>query len=150
MPCKDHMTTKAHPARTHPLLPQSSSFFPSLCPLFIHPLSQCQLSPFKFSLQLHSGLQIAWQETLIVGETATLNCSSDLDVTMTEWWYSGAVVVSSTGPRAELIFNPVRDTFHSRRYSCRVTSPYGVQEQTIITIVEGKLMFLQLGWQLGL
>lgn len=75
-----------------------------------------------------------------MGETSTLTCSSDLDVSMTEWLYNSAIAVSSTGPQAELVFNPVQDTFHNRHYTCKVTSPYGVQEQTVITIVEGKII----------
>ena len=77
-------------------------------------------------------------DVLIVGRASTLTCSSDLDVTMTEWLYNGGVVQSSTGPQAQLLFNPVNDTIHNRQYTCRVTSPYGFQQQTVISTAEGR------------
>ena len=77
-------------------------------------------------------------DVLIVGRTSTYTCSSDLDVIMTEWLYNGGVVQSSTGPQTQLLFNPVRDTFHNRQYTCRVTSPYGAQQQTITVTTEGR------------
>ena len=80
-------------------------------------------------------------DVLIVGRTSTLTCSSDLDVTMTEWLYNVGVVQSSTGPQTQLLFNPVNDTIHNRLYTCQVTSPYGVQQQTIIITAEGGVSF---------
>ena len=81
-------------------------------------------------------------DVLIVGRASTLTCSSDLDVTMTEWLYNGGVVQSSTGPHAQLLFNPVNDTIHNRQYTCRITSPYGVQQQTVIITAEGGVSFI--------
>ena len=80
-------------------------------------------------------------DVLIVGRAARLTCSSDLDVTMAEWLYNGGVVQSSTGPQAQLLFNPVRDIIHNRQYTCRVTSPYGTQQQTVIITAEGGVSF---------
>ena len=84
------------------------------------------------------GLRVTMPIVLIVGTVATLTCSSDLDVTMTEWLYHGGVVQSSTGPQTQLLFNPVNDTIHNRQYTCRVTSPYGAQQQTITVTTEGR------------
>ena len=81
-------------------------------------------------------------DVLIVGRASTLTCSSDLDVTMTEWLYNGGVVQSSTAPQTQLLFNPVNDTIHNRQYTCRVTSPYGVQQQTVIITAEGGVSFI--------
>jgi len=79
---------------------------------------------------------------LTVGDNATLTCSSDLDVNMVEWLYNGQVVVSSSGPQADLMFTPVNDSIHNTQYICRVTSPYGVQEYSSSISVTGK----QLGY----
>jgi len=75
---------------------------------------------------------------LPVGDNATLTCSSDLDVNMVEWLYNGQVVVSSSGPQADLVFTPVNDSIHNTQYICRVTSPYGVQEYSSLIRVTGK------------
>ena len=79
-------------------------------------------------------------DVLIVGRAAGLTCSSDLDVTMTEWLYNGGVVQSSTASQSQLLFNPVNDTIHNRQYTCQITSPYGVQQQTIIITAEGRFI----------
>ena len=86
------------------------------------------------------GLQVTMPDVVIVGTVATLTCSSDLDVTMTEWLYNGGVVQSSTSSQAQLLFNPVNDTIHNRQYTCRVTSPYGAQQQTITVTAEGRFI----------
>ena len=86
------------------------------------------------------GLQVSMPDVVIVGTVATLTCSSDLDVTMAEWLYNEGVVQSSTAPQAQLLFNPVNDIIHNRQYTCRVTSPYGVQQQTITVTAEGRFM----------
>ena len=100
------------------------------------------LSPNSYLslIMLLLGLQVTMPNVLIVGTVATLNCSSDLDVTMTEWLYNEGVVQSSTSSQAQLVFNPVNDTIHNRQYTCRVTSPYGVQQQTITVTVEGRFI----------
>ena len=87
---------------------------------------------------LSPGMQVMMPDVLIVGRAATLTCSSDLDVTMTEWLLNGRAVQNSTHSQVQLLFNPVMDTIHSRQYTCRVTSPYGIQEQTIIITAEGR------------
>ena len=86
------------------------------------------------------GLQIQGSNILIVGETTSLICSSDLDISSIEWLYSGQVVASSTSQQElELEFSPVNDTIHGREYTCRVISPYGSQEETISVVAEGEL-----------
>ena len=73
---------------------------------------------------------------LQVGQSASLTCSSDLDVSSIEWLYSGQVVARSMGEQElKLEFDPVNDTIHGREYTCRVTSPYGSQERSVITTV---------------
>ena len=76
-----------------------------------------------------------------VGDNASLNCSTDLDVVSIEWLYNYQVISTSSADNAlQLVFNPVNDSIHSREYTCRITSPYGVQEQTVQAFVEGNLM----------
>ena len=74
-----------------------------------------------------------------VGKNATLTCSSDLSVTSTEWLYNFQVVKSSASSGLRLMFNPVNDNIHGNEYTCRITTPYGIQEQTVQLIVQGKL-----------
>ena len=75
----------------------------------------------------------------IVGQMASITCTSDLDVTSIEWLYDGGVVLSSTGQQElELTFNPVNDSLYGEQYTCRITSPYGIQETTVPIIAESK------------
>ena len=75
-----------------------------------------------------------------MGNDATLTCSSDLDASSVEWLYNGQVVVSSSGPQADLMFTPVNDSIHNTEYTCRVTNAYGTLEQSVTTLVEGNFL----------
>ena len=96
------------------------------------------------SLFDYTGLQITGNDaTLQVGRTASLTCSSDLDVTSIEWLHSGQVVATTTNQQElELVFSPVNDTIHGREYTCRVTSPYGAQERSVITTVASMITII--------
>lgn len=76
-----------------------------------------------------------------VGEDALLICSSDLSVTLTEWLHNFQVVTSSASSESQLAFNPVNDSIHGNEYTCRITSPYGIQEQAIQLVVQSKLNY---------
>ena len=92
------------------------------------------VSLFQLGLQTHTTSVI-----FSVGESASITCSSDLDVTSIEWLYEGQVVSYVAGQQElKIVFNPVNDTVHNSEYTCRVTSPYGIQENTIPVIAEGK------------
>ena len=94
-----------------------------------------------YSAQILLGLQITSSDDVFVGESASLTCSSDLDVTTIEWFLDGQVVLSNTGQQElELTFNPVPDTIHNSEYSCRVTSPYGTQEASHRVTAEGRVV----------
>ena len=67
-----------------------------------------------------------------------MTCSSDLDVTSIEWLYNLQVVSSSTASELQLVFSPVNDSVHGQEYTCRVTSSYGIQEQTVQPFVQSK------------
>ena len=96
---------------------------------------------YMHSAQILLGLQITpSDDVFVVGESASLTCSSDLDVTTIEWSLDGQVVLSNTGQQdLELTFNVVPDTIHDNGYSCNITSPYGTQEATHRVTAEGRL-----------
>ena len=87
------------------------------------------------------GIEISgYSSPLTVGESAQITCSSDLDVTTIEWLYNGELITSSNRPSSILIFETVYYSFHNRQYTCKVTTPYGEQEDTVAIIVECKLI----------
>ena len=93
----------------------------------------------------HAAIEIIGDDVpLVVGNDATLTCSSDLDGTSVEWFYNGQVVVSSSGSQADLVFTPVNDSIHNRQYTCRVTTPYGTLDQPVTTLVDGNSLFMLL------
>ena len=91
---------------------------------------------------IFQGLQIVGNDRpLIIGESATLICSSDLDVSKIEWFaqYYEALANSTSQP-ITLVFNQVSLDMHGAQYTCHVTSPYGIQERTITVITEGEML----------
>ena len=42
----------------------------------------------------------------------------------------------------ELAFNPANDSIHENVYTCRVTTPYGVQEQMVQVIAQSETSFI--------
>ena len=75
---------------------------------------------------------------LTVGDTVSIVCSTDLDVTTIEWITDGvsdiatnnATVDNSSSQSLTLVLDPVSNDHHNIQYTCRVTTPYGVQEET--------------------
>ena len=75
---------------------------------------------------------------LTVGDTVSIVCSTDLDVTTIEWIRDGvsdiatnnATVDNSSSQSLTLVLDPVSNDHHNIQYTCRVTTPYGVQEET--------------------
>ena len=75
---------------------------------------------------------------LTVGDTMSIVCSTDLDVTTIEWITDGvsdiatnnATVDNSSSQSLTLVLDPVSNDHHNIQYTCRVTTPYGVQEET--------------------
>jgi len=76
------------------------------------------------------GITIQGRNVYTVGLAETLTCSSDLAVTSMQWIYNFQVVNSTSTSAVQLSFNPVNETIHGREYTCRSTSPYGIQEST--------------------
>jgi len=66
-------------------------------------------------------------------------CSTDLDVMAIEWIRDGITVVNSNSQSLTLPLNPVSVDHHNTQYTCRVTSPYGTQEETINNTVQSEL-----------
>ena len=83
-----------------------------------------------------------YDDQLTVSEYATITCSFDLELTYIEWIYNSEVIVNSSSSSIDLSFSPVNDSIHGRQYTCRVTTPYGVQQQNVTITVQGKHYFL--------
>ena len=75
---------------------------------------------------------------LTVGVAVPIVCSTDLDVATIKWIRDGFTVGNSTSHSLTLVLNPVTADHHNTQYTCRVTSPYGVQEETVNITVQGK------------
>ena len=78
----------------------------------------------------------------IVGEEGSMTCSSDLDAISVEWLYNHQVISYSTASQLELVFSPVNDSIHNREYTCRVTTSYGIQEQSVQPFVQSEYIDL--------
>ncbi len=84
----------------------------------------------------YSGLQLTGnEEPFTVGSDLQLNCSSDLAILTAEWLYDGMVITQNTAGEAILEIPAVNDSLHNRQFTCRVATPFGVQERnTTITV----------------
>ena len=91
-----------------------------------------------WSLCGFSGASLTGNEAaLILGSSAVLNCSSDLPILTAEWLYNDVVIASSAG-EVLLTIPEVNDSLHNRKYTCRVTTPYGIEERNTTIAVAGK------------
>ena len=77
---------------------------------------------------------------LTVGHNASIMCSTDLDVVAVEWIRDGITVANSNSQSLTLPLNPVSADHHNTQYICRVTSPYGTQEETVNITVQSELL----------
>ena len=108
---------------------------------------------------LHSGIQVSSiNMPLPYGSTVSIVCSTDLDVTTIEWIRDGVTVDTlatsnvtvdtlatsnvtvdtSSSQSLTLVLDPVLADYHDTQYTCRVTSPHGVQEKTVDITVQRK------------
>lgn len=86
------------------------------------------------------GLQISgYSGYLTVGQSANITCSYDLTFTSIEWLYNNEIVVSSTASQLDLSFDPVSDSIHGRQYTCKVITPYGIQEERLTIQIRGRV-----------
>ena len=94
----------------------------------------------NFLLILHVLGIATWQssDVFTLGESASIFCSSDLDVVSTKWLHNNLVVGFSSESLLELVFDSVNDSIHNEEYICQVTSPYGIQEQSVRPFVQSK------------
>ena len=67
-------------------------------------------------------------------------CSTNLDVATIEWIRDNATVNNSRSQSLTLLLDPVAADHHNTQYTCRVTSPYGVQEETVNITVQGRFL----------
>ena len=110
------------------------------------------------------------QTPLTVGDTVSILCSTKLDVATIEWIRDGVTVDSvavnndnvamnndtvttnnetvatnvtvsnSSSQSLTLLLDPVSADHHNTQYTCRLTSPYGVQEETVNITVQGRFL----------
>ena len=80
--------------------------------------------------------------TLSVGDTITITCSTDLDAIAVQWYYNSNMIVNSPGSLADLVFNPVNDSFPNREYVCTVLTSSCSIDQATTVIVQGIIKFL--------
>ena len=79
-------------------------------------------------------------ELFIVGQRASLTCTSDLDdLTSMEWLNRDGVMLASSENSQSVVleFDPVNDSIHNLRYICRAVTPVGNQDQHDRILVEG-------------
>jgi len=83
---------------------------------------------------------ITVQTPFIIGDTVSIVCSSDLDVTMINWIKNGTVVASSSSQSLTLLLDPVSADHHNTQYTCTVStsSEDGMQEDTVDVTVQSK------------
>ena len=77
---------------------------------------------------------------LTVGDTVSIVCSTDLDVTTIEWIRDEITVASSTSQSVTLLLDPVSADHHNTQYTCTVStsSEDGMQEDTVDVTVQSK------------
>ena len=91
----------------------------------------------------HAGLRISGHNQQInVGDSVTITCSFDLNLTSIEWLYNNTVIMSTLTPQLNLTFNPVNESINNRQYTCRAVTLYGTQDKTITIQVQGIVVTL--------
>lgn len=96
------------------------------------------MRPCSSIYSLRSGLSITGNEApLTLGTSTQLNCSTDLVALMVEWLYSGMVIVQNLADNSLLAIPAVNDSLHNRQYTCRITTPFGMQERNTTISVTG-------------
>ena len=90
---------------------------------------------------LHTtGLEISTDSTLIVGESAVINCTSTIAVEELLWLDEQVLVNSSSDTTATLMLDPVNDSIHNKTFTCRAVR-MGTVEKQIKVNVSGKTSF---------
>ena len=78
-----------------------------------------------------------------MGQELRLECSSDLDARLIELFRNGMKIASSSNSSSiSFLHGQVSTDDEGLQYTCRVTSPYAVQEKNITLSVMGKLTSL--------
>lgn len=114
-----------------------AAFFLSFLSTSLHPsYSNLQCKP-------NSGLIISGNTDLIVSETASISCSTDLRVESIAWLHERELISSVAGEQhLVLTFGHVSDSQHGRVYTCQSTASYGTQERNVTINVQGKWLWL--------
>ena len=99
----------------------------------------CVTDVYVYNDFLTIGITIQGGNIYTVGLDGTLLCSTDLSVTSMQWIYNLQVLNSTSSSEVQLSFSPVNETIHGREYTCRSTSPYGIQESTYQITTQSEL-----------
>ena len=73
---------------------------------------------------------------LVIGQSVTFRCTSDLDPTGIDWYRSDTLVATSNS-QIETTLNPVSTNDEGMEYKCKARSPYGTQERSFILHTRG-------------
>ena len=76
---------------------------------------------------------------LSIGSSATLSCSTDLNMQSVMWLYDGVVVAESNENTVNLVFSPVTDAINGREYNCQANYSFGIQQKTITVIASSDM-----------
>ena len=74
--------------------------------------------------------------SLVVGQSVTFHCTSDLDLIGIDW-YRGDTRVATSTSQIETTLNPVSTNDEGMEYKCKARSPYGTQERSFILHTRG-------------
>ena len=102
-------------------------------------ISKLKIAQIKKDSETIIGLQLyGYDGHFTVGQSASVTCSYDLAFTSIEWLYNNETIVSSATSQLDLSFNPVNDSIHGKQYTCRASTPYGIQEERLTIQIKGR------------
>ena len=94
---------------------------------------------YNYYYDINAGVVILGaDQSLVVGEAASITCVSDAPATRIEWLDSERRVVArvTSMDQLDLTFNPVNDNVHNSVYTCQVTrGDRMVEDNVTITVI---------------
>ena len=111
------------------------------CALFTSQALAIDIAPVVYMLHLFNFLGIEVTTTtspssLVVGQSVTFGCTSDLDLTVFEWYRGDTLVATQdayqySSQLGTTLFQ-ISTNDEGEEYKCKVRSPYGTQERSFI------------------
>ena len=108
----------------------------------IHSTSTLIHSISMLSLSFNTGITLSGLESpLTVGQSATITCTTNIEVSFIEWRdETSAVLSSATDQTVEYTIPLVRDDLQGLQYTCRAVSGTTVYTETVEIQVVSKFM----------